>query len=230
MEEIIRVQDKFYILATSSRIDEHSRVLKHGDTFAVFDRFGNIQHVGLGEQGVYHEGTRYLSRLELRLMDRRPLLLSSTVTDDNALLTVDLTNPDISVDGRVVLQRDTVHVFRCCFLWQGTCYERLRLRNFGRESIELSFALLLDADFVDIFEVRGMSRAKRGELLPPVVNSDRLELAYRGLDEVVRKTTIEFRPPPTMLDVSRAGFRQTLPPQSEKSFYFSIRCGERAAT
>src|SRR5215207_6355596 len=109
MEEIIRVQDQFYILATSSRVDEHSRVLKHGDTFAVFDRFGNIQRVGLGEQGLYHEGTRFLSRLELRLMERRPLLLSSTVKEDNALLAVDLTNPDVSAGGEVLLARDTVH-------------------------------------------------------------------------------------------------------------------------
>src|SRR5262245_65181568 len=105
MEEIIEVQNQAYILATSSRIDEHSRVLKHGDTFAVFDRFGNIQRIGLGEQGLYHEGTRFLSRLVLRVLGRRPLLLSSTVKEDNALLAVDLTNPDISVDGQVVLAR-----------------------------------------------------------------------------------------------------------------------------
>ena len=112
MEEIIRVQEHFYILATSSRVDEHSRVLKHGDTFAVFDRSGNIQPIGLGEQGVYHDGTRYLSRLEMRVQGRRPLLLSSTVREDNATLAVDLTNPDIIVDDQVVLARDQLHIFR----------------------------------------------------------------------------------------------------------------------
>jgi glycogen debranching enzyme len=229
MEEIIRVQDQFYILATSSRVDEHSRVLKQGDTFAVFDRFGNIQRIGLGEQGLYHEGTRYLSRLELRLMDRRPLLLSSTVKEDNALLAVDLTNPDISIDGEVVLPRDTVHVFRCCFLWQGTCYERLRLRNYGTRPVNLSFSLVLDADFIDIFEVRGMKRSRRGEMLSPVVGSDRIELAYRGLDEVVRRTTIEFRPEPRKLDAGRADFQESLPPQGESCYYFAIRCGDLGA-
>jgi glycogen debranching enzyme len=226
MEEIIRVQDQFYILATSSRVDEHSRVLKHGDTFAVFDRYGNIQRVGMGEQGLYHEGTRYLSRLELRLMDRRPLLLSSTVKEDNALLAVDLTNPDISVSGEVILPRDTIHVFRCCFLWQGTCYERLRLRNYGTRPVELSFSLLLDADFIDIFEVRGTKRERRGELLPPVVRDDRIELSYRGLDEAVRRTTIEFRPAPVDVEATRADFRQTLPPHQECSYSVAIRCGE----
>jgi len=66
MEEIIRVQDNYYILATSSRVEQQARVLKHGDTFAVLDRSGNIQQIGLGEQGLYHGGSRHLSRLEMR--------------------------------------------------------------------------------------------------------------------------------------------------------------------
>src|SRR2546426_1938490 len=108
MDEIIRVQDKFYILATSSRVDDRNRILKHGDTFAVFDRAGNIQPVGLREQGLYHEGTRFLSRLEFLIGNRRPVFLSSTVKQDHALLTVDLTNPDFQVGGDVILPRDTI--------------------------------------------------------------------------------------------------------------------------
>src|SRR2546426_9260610 len=60
--DIIRLQDQFYILATSSRVDDRTRVLKHGDTFAVFDRFGDMASVGMGELGPYHEGTRFVSR------------------------------------------------------------------------------------------------------------------------------------------------------------------------
>src|SRR5688572_20354660 len=48
-EEVIQVNDRFYILATSPRVDEQTRVLKQGDTFAVFDRYGDIQPAGLGE-------------------------------------------------------------------------------------------------------------------------------------------------------------------------------------
>ncbi len=40
-------------------------MLKHGDTFAVFDHYGDIKPGGLGEEGLYHEGTRYLSCLLL---------------------------------------------------------------------------------------------------------------------------------------------------------------------
>ena len=37
--------------AASSSTDERRRVLKHGDTFAVFDQFGDIKPGGLGEGG-----------------------------------------------------------------------------------------------------------------------------------------------------------------------------------
>jgi glycogen debranching enzyme len=224
MEEIIQVQEQFYILATSSRVDEHGRVLKHGDTFAVFDRFGNIQRIGLGEQGLYHEGTRFLSRFELRLEGRRPLLLSSTVKEDNALLTVDLTNPDVQIGGQVILPRDQVHVFLSCFLWHGVCYERIRLRNYSLHSVEVSFELIFEADFADIFEVRGLKRARRGELLPPIVESNRVQLSYRGLDEQVRHTTIEFLPPPRVTHTNRAEFVETLPAKGERSFFVTVCC------
>jgi hypothetical protein len=61
MEKHSLVEDTFYIVATETTTDEVSRVLKDGDTFAVFDRHGDIQAVGRGQEGLYHEGTRFLS-------------------------------------------------------------------------------------------------------------------------------------------------------------------------
>src|SRR5437868_12140160 len=109
-DELLKHQDSFYILATSTRADDRTRVLKHGETFAVFDRFGDVQPVGLGEQGIYTEGTRFLSRLELRVGGRRPLLLSSTVKKENDLLSVDLANTDlVDETGEILLARGSVH-------------------------------------------------------------------------------------------------------------------------
>src|SRR6202142_3396697 len=73
----------YHILAVSSPADERTRVLKHGDTFAIFDHYGDIRPDGLGDAGLYHEGTRFLSRLRLDLEQGRPFLLSSTVRDEN---------------------------------------------------------------------------------------------------------------------------------------------------
>src|SRR6185436_1105336 len=96
---------------------ERDRVLKQGDTFAVFDHHGDIRPIGMREQGLFHEGTRYLSCMVLRFGRVEPLYLSSTVKEDNALLTVDLTNLDIREGETIVVPRGTLHVFRGVFLW-----------------------------------------------------------------------------------------------------------------
>lgn len=228
---VLVVEDPYYILATSPPADELIRVLKQGETFAVFDHFGDVKPVGMQQEGVYHEGTRFLSCLILRLGADRPLILSSNVKRDNALLTVDLTNPDIPVGGGVI-PHGTVHLFRSKFLWQGCCYERLRLRNHGLSKVALAFSLQFQADFADIFEVRGTRRSRRGELLEPVVGEDNVVLAYRGLDGLVRRTQIHFAPPPRQLTSSEAQFELTLAPQEEATFFvtFAFETGRLASS
>src|SRR5205823_3661754 len=166
MEDVIQVQDQFYILATASKATERTAVLKHDDTFAVFDYSGDIGAFGTSEQGLYHEGTRYLSRFSLRLNGQRPLLLSARVKEDNELFGADLTNPDLPLsDAGLVLTRDLVHLFRARFLWNRTWYERIRLWNYSRGAVGVSLTFDIDADFADIFEVRGTRRERRGTRL-----------------------------------------------------------------
>src|SRR5436309_5010363 len=148
MDDVIQVQDQFYILATAPRAGDRAAVLQHGDTFAVFDLFGDVGMFGASEQGLYHEGTRYLSRFAMRLNGRRPLLLSARVKEDNELFGADLTNPDMPLGDRdVVLSRDIVHLFRARFLWDGTCHETIRLRNYGRSMVRVALTFDMDADF-----------------------------------------------------------------------------------
>jgi glycogen debranching enzyme len=224
LDDLILVADQYYILATSSLADDRTRVLKHGETFAVFDRYGDIQPLGLGEQGLFHEGTRFLSRLVLRLGRDRPLLLSSTVRDDNALLAVDLTNPDFTTDGHVDVPRGTLHIFRTKFLWQGTCYERLRIYNYGLLWVDVPFHLQWDEDFADIFEVRGLRRQRRGYKLEAVVKHDGIMLGYAGLDGVTRRTSLQCSPPPLEASGSELRLEFKLPPKGEATFDLTIAC------
>ena len=140
MEDVIRLSDQFYIIAESDRAAVPTRVLKQGETFAVFDRYGDICPVGLAENGLYHEGTRYLSHLSLLIGGERPLLLSSAIKADNALVAVDLTNLDVANDGgggdaHIAIPRGTLHVSRVLVLWEGICYERLQVRNYSTIAI-----------------------------------------------------------------------------------------------
>src|SRR5215204_6520168 len=96
----------FYILATEASTRPR-RTLKHGDTFAVFDSYGDIGTTAGAADGVYHADTRFLSKLELLLNGMQPLLLGSNIRDDNMLLAVDLTNPDMYFEKRLLLPKDT---------------------------------------------------------------------------------------------------------------------------
>ena len=89
--DVIRVEDAWYVLATTSRAGDPPRVLKHGESFTLFDRFGDMPRASSGEHGLYYQGTRFLSVLELRIEWQRPILLNSSVSRDNSSLGVDLT-------------------------------------------------------------------------------------------------------------------------------------------
>jgi glycogen debranching enzyme len=224
-DELLSHHDKFYIQATSSRTDDRTRVLKHGQMFGVFDRYGDVQPVGLGEQGLYFDGTRFLSRLELRIGGRRPLLLSSTVKKENDLLAVDLSNPDLKeAGGAFTLARGELHVFRGTFLWQGVCYERLRVSSFSREPFTVDLRLDFDADYADIFEVRGTKRPRRGRRLPEVTDEATLIFGYEGLDGVRRRTRISFEPPPQALSGRQARYHLALAPRQSVTLLVAIAC------
>ena len=214
----------FPILAMASLADEHRRVLKQGDTFAVFDHYGDVANLGLGEQGLFHQGTRFLSKLELRLGRSRPLFLSSTVKEANDLLLVDLANPDVPLEDGVALPRGTVHLFRGKLLREAVAYERVRISNHGLSSARLTLVFRFGADFADIFEVRGTRRERRGEDLAPRVEGSAVVLSYRGLDGVTRRTRLEFSPAPSTLSSSAATFDVGLDPQAETSLFLAVAC------
>src|SRR5690606_21026164 len=95
MSDIVEIQGQYYIRANSSLADATVRVLKHADTFAMLDRHGDIRPLGFEVQGLFHEGTRFLSRMKLEINGESPLLLSSNVKEDNDFFVADLTNPDL---------------------------------------------------------------------------------------------------------------------------------------
>ncbi|KRB84850.1 amylo-alpha-1,6-glucosidase [Noviherbaspirillum sp. Root189] len=224
MVEKIRLGEQWYILATSSSPDERRRVLKENDTFAMFDRFGDIQPIGVSEEGIYRGDTCFLSQQELLIEGVRPLFLNSTVRDDNGLLTVELMNPDLHPEGKNSVPKGTLHVFRAKLLWNDVCQEHIRVANFGLDPVEITLSIEFGASYADIFEVRGFRRNRRGDTLAPKSTDRELLLGYRGLDGTVRKTRINFDPPPQKLSSSRADYKLHLLPKEETHLYFSIGC------
>lgn len=223
-DDVIRVADQYYILATSSLHDERSHVLKDGESFAIFDRRGDVRPFGQSTQGLYVGDTRFLSKCSLLLEGERPLLLSSTVHSAGALLIVDLTNPDIKRGDVLAIPHGSLHLQRTLLLHDGVLRQRIKVSNFAAHHVDVTMAVDVDADFTDIFEVRGHRREARGHRSPPDLASGRLTLSYVGLDGGVRRTVIACSPAASIVG-TRATFHVSIPARGSRIVHVTARCG-----
>jgi glycogen debranching enzyme len=128
------------------------------------------------------------------------------------MLVVNLTNPDLQRDGHMDLPRNTVHLERAAVVYDGGCHTRLTLRNYELDPVDLVVSVGFEADFADVFEVRGVRREKRGTMHEARVDGGRVSLGYTGLDGVIRRTAISFDRATTALTANRAEFTVHLPP------------------
>jgi glycogen debranching enzyme len=214
----------FYIPATGPATRPR-RALKHDNTFAVLDSHGDIGASAGGTDGLFNCDTRFLSHFELLLNGMQPLLLGSNLRDDNTLLTVDLTNPDMYFDDHLVLPKDTLHVVRTIFLWRDTFYQRLAIQNHGDRAVDLRLTMLFDSDFADLFEVRGLRRERRGTITREAVRPATTVLSYEGLDAKLRQTVLHFDTTPSELTATTVSYRLSIAPKEFTPVCCSIGCG-----
>ncbi len=198
--------------------------LKHEESFAIFDSLGNIESKGLGEQGIYYKGTRFLSKYEMFICKKKPLLLSSAIKEDNSVFTVDLTNFDILNKDKVVIPQGSIHIWKSKFLHKNCCYEKVYLKNFFIEPVEIELSFHFESDFADIFEIRGFKRKRRGEIFPPQIKKDQIDFIYKGVDNRKRITEISFSQSPDFISHDKAIFKIKLKPQQNFTFYLIIKC------
>ena len=195
----------------------------------MFDHFGDLQVHGVGDEGLYHDDTRYLAYQELAIDGVRPLFLGSSIKDNNSLLIIELMNPDLTRGERVQVAKGTVHILRVKLLWRGACYEHIRITNHGRDTFEADLSIRFATDFADLFEVRGMSRTQHGERLQTLVHGGDVQLRYCGLDNDLRTTRMRFQPMPEALDEREARYRVHLEPDKEAHLYVTVRCEREGA-
>jgi glycogen debranching enzyme len=220
------VQESSFYIPMTGPAARPRRSLKHDDTFIVLDSHGDIGASAGGPDGLFNADTRYLARLELLLDGVQPLLLGSNLRDDNSALTVDLTNPDVYRNDRIVPQKDMLHIVRTIFLWRGTAYQRIGLQNHGENTASFDLTLLFDNDFADLFEVRGERRPRRGVGSSKLLGPADLALEYNGLDGKSRTTALHFDPRPTRLAVNAAVYHFDLAPQQVTALFVAVSCNK----
>jgi len=141
-----------------------------GSTFCVSEDDG---HIGAGPTGLFADDTRFLSRFDLLLDGRRPLLLGSARVEHDSAAHY-LRN---AATGRV--PRDTVSVTRERLIGRGLS-ERLLVRNEGAEQIRFGLSLALEADFVDIITLKAREFALEAGDAAPSLPAPQLPRRYRA--------------------------------------------------
>ncbi|MDB9540607.1 amylo-alpha-1,6-glucosidase [Anabaenopsis tanganyikae CS-531] len=185
--------------------------VKDDDLFLVTDTIGNISGCSLTDGnpnvGLFCSDTRFLSRLELQIQGRSPILLGSSA-EKGFSVSVLCTNPNIDQH----LKAETVGIRRELVL-NGALFEEIEISNYSTTNVSFELSISFDADFVDLFEVRGAQREKRGKILhliqstspdaapltshglssvhPPKEKS--LTLAYQGVDGLLMESRIQFQ-------------------------------------
>ncbi|PYM80210.1 MAG: amylo-alpha-1,6-glucosidase [Candidatus Rokuibacteriota bacterium] len=207
----VLIGEHYYILASSVAADLPKLVLKHDDAFLVADRRGDFPNVP-GEFGFYFADTRFLSLLELRLHGLRGIALNAGVSENALEAAIDLTNPDMPLRPHVVLPGRSMRLARRLTIYGQQLYHWMAVESFVHEPHDLVLTLSFTADFVDVFEVRGHPRPRRGTMLPAQVDERVVRLGYRGLDGLMRTCTLAFDPPPARLDAAGADYRLALTP------------------
>ena len=220
---MLKIGSDFYILASSVASRRSTRVLAGSESFALLDAGGDILESPLEALGFFHCDTRYLSRFELKIAGEAPYLLNSYLSDDNAQLRVNLTNPDLEVHGgAIVLARNSIQIERSWVLDRAQMFHRVTVRSYAPAPVAMELDFAYGADFADMFEVRGTKRLRRGEFFPPAVNGGTVRLSSRGLDGITRFTEVLFDPPPPTLGIREASYLLNLQPDEPMTLEIRI--------
>jgi glycogen debranching enzyme len=201
------------------RVPHQLYALKDGDIFLVADSLGDV--LGLGD-GLFHDDTRILSRFTVALGTERPSLLSAALGQDNIYFTSHSTNQRLPVSGGPVAPPGVLHISRKRYLWGQRLFERISMVNYSRDEVILPLVIEFDADFRDMFEVRGLKRARRGYKHPAEIDGRSVLVRYTGLDAVDRTSVISFSDPPFRISEHRAEFMYPLGPESHLELYVEV--------
>lgn len=166
-----------------------------GKTFLSSSVAGDITPPGAPDVGLFHQDTRFLSQLELRVSGHRAVVLSSS-TEKNLSSQIELTMGNVTIRDSLDLAENTVHIRREQLLYKDSFFDLLTFENFNLSAISFEIELVYAADFVDVFQVRGCARGKSGQHYQPYAEGADIRFHYRGLDKLFRTTFIHLDPQP----------------------------------
>lgn len=192
-----------------------------GKTFLSTTLAGDIMPPGAPDVGLFFDDTRFLSRLELRVGGYRTVVLSSSAEQTRASQ-IELTTGQSTLRDNFDIPENTVHIRREQLLASDTFYDHISFENFNFHDVNLEIELAYEADFMDVFQVRGVARHHLGHYYKPVVHRDAFIFHYCGLDGVSRETAIRFSQEPHHVDGTTARWQLNLPPFKRFQLQFTV--------
>lgn len=248
MTEIIEFEGRKFVQSEFYSADEWScaidsehpiptLTLKNDDIFLITDTLGNVASSScstngmISSMGLFCKDTRYLNRLDLQINRQAPVLLSSTAKKGFAL-NVLAANPRLDkTDSDEPILPETIGIEREIVI-EGGLFEEITITNYNTSTVEFTISLTFDADFLDIFDVRGYAREKRGQKLHFLENSlgsnyhlkPEIILAYQGLDGIIAESRIQFNNYlPDQLQGNTAIWQIQLEAREQKTLCYHIR-------
>lgn len=194
------------------------QVIKNNDIFLITDQAADIVKAEFDQNGLYRKDTRYLSKYKLLLNGEKLLVLKSE-TKNNLINEVLLTNAqtDKLAEGKLLVKRKETLV-------DNVFYDNFKVKNYDHNQNKISLEIELDADFLDIFEVRKYFKEDlKRKKLKRIVSNNSLELIYHGLDQVERSITISSESDFCKYKEDRIKFEFKLEAGEEKEFTLSIK-------
>jgi glycogen debranching enzyme len=185
--------------------------LIEGKTFLSTTFAGDIMPPGAPDAGFFYNDTRFLSRLELRVGGHRTVVLSSS-EEQTFASQIELTTGQSTLRDSYEIPENTIHIRREQTLGSDIFYDTLTFENFNFNDLELVIELAYEADFMDVFQVRGVARQELGHYYKPHVTRDSIVFYYHGRDGIARKTLIRLAPEPEQIEGTTARWRLKLPP------------------
>ncbi|OPY28540.1 MAG: Amylo-alpha-1,6-glucosidase [Methanocella sp. PtaU1.Bin125] len=175
-----------------------SLVIREGNLSLITEQNGNIP---LGEEqglGLYHRDCRFLSGYVIRLNGR---LLTSILSSDEKdyASTIVLTNRDFTDNCGRLVRKNSMTIRRDRVI-TGLVEEHISIINHNQFGVDVCMSQEFDADFNDIFTIRGITRGRDGTLAGPVYENGDLRFSYHGKDGHTRNTRLCFDQAPECRD------------------------------
>jgi glycogen debranching enzyme len=164
-------------------------VVKQGSIFLLCTDVGDVAPGT--DQGLYFHDMRYLSGEVLTIEGAPPVPLLANA-GENGRAVFQLTNTDLKdADGRLRCRKETLGVRREKRLDEAYDQE-IVVQNHAAERAEVRLALRYEADFADMFAIRGAAHGERGELHAPRWRGRTLLFRYDGADGHRRELRLRF--------------------------------------